>query len=75
MFAYIDKLFMSLPDGYRSLVAVFLLLLLIFSLLRLFKGYFASIIVIIILVPGVWPALKTISKDLLLLFAYIAYRI
>lgn len=75
MIEFIDRLFNSLPVGYRSLAAIMLLLLLLFSIWRLLKGYGFFIIVILILVPGVWPALKVISKDFLILLGYTLYRI
>lgn len=75
IFNYIDNLFISLPSGYRSAVALAVLVLVFFSLWRLLKGYGIFLLLLIILIPGVWPALKTIGKDILFLFAYLVYRL
>ena len=73
--AYIDQLFLKLPAGSRSAAAIVLLLLLFWSIFRLVRGYFIYIILIIILIPSVWPSLKIIGTDLLKTFGYLIYRI
>ncbi len=75
IFQYVDNLFLAIPPAYRSATALFVLLLLVFSLWRIIKGYGIFILIIIILIPGIWPALKTVGGDLLLLLTYILYRI
>lgn len=69
-----DNLFSSLPPQYRSLAAIVLLILLFFSAWRLLKGYFVYIILILILIPGVWPAFKIIGKDIITIVGYLLYR-
>jgi hypothetical protein len=71
----IDKLFLAIPAGSRSAVAFVVLLLLVWSIFRLLRGSAIYIVLILILLPGVWPSLKIIGNDLLRIFGYLIYRI
>jgi len=75
VFQYIDNLLFSIPNNYRSTVAVIVLLLLAFSIWRFLKGKFVYLLIILVLVPGIWTSVKILFEDFVMLFGYIIYRI
>lgn len=75
VFSFIDNIFLNVPADYRTPAAIFLILLLLWSIYRLVRGYAIYIVLVIILIPGVWPALKIIGLELFKVFGYLIYRL
>lgn len=75
IFRFFDSVLAAIPENIRFFVALTVIVLLIWSCWRILKGYFIYIIVILILFPSIWPALKVLGTKIMMLFGYILYRL
>jgi hypothetical protein len=75
IFSYYDKLLATMSPTYAVFLSLFILIALAYSIYNYIKGNIVWIIAIIVFIPGVLPALKTLLKILLIIFEFLIIKI
>lgn len=61
IFSFYDQLMSQLPAGYQALISLALIIILIWNIYLIIKGgHWIFLAILIVLLPGTWPAVKTI---------------
>ena len=75
IFTYYDKLIAPLSVGSQAAISALLLVLLIWQIWMIFKsGHWMFIAVLIICLPGTWPAARNIGHLLLIVLKFLLVR-
>ena len=75
VFTYYDKLITPLSSGSQALLSAALLLFLVWQIWMIFKsGHWIFITMLIICLPGTWPAAKNIGNFALMLLKFLFVR-
>ena len=67
IFDWYSKVFNFIPEKLRIILAIVIVAILVISIFKFLRKNFIWIIVIILLLPFTWPALKQIWEKLLVL--------
>ena len=69
LFSFYDQLISKLPVGYQALISLALVIFLVWNIYLIIKsGHWIFILVLIVLLPGTWPAAKNIALIIWALF-------
>jgi len=61
IFSYYDQLISKLPTGYQALISLLLVIFLIWNIYQIIKGgHWIFLAILVVLLPGTWPAAKNI---------------
>jgi len=75
VFTYYDKLIAPLSTGSQALVSFALLLFLVWQVWMIFKsGHWIFITLLIVCLPGTWPAARNIGNLLLIVIKFLFVR-
>lgn len=75
IFTYYDKLIAPLSIGSQALLSAALLIFLVWQIWMIFKsGHWIFITILIICLPGTWPAARNIGNLVLLLLKFLFVR-
>ena len=76
VFSYYDTVIQPLPVGYQALLSLALLIFLVWNIYAFLKsGNWILIAILILALPGTWPAARNIAGIVWLLFRGLFYRI
>lgn len=72
IFGYYDKLIAPLSPGMQALVSFILLLVLLWQVYMIIKsGHWIFIALLVILLPGTWPAAKEVGRFFLMILEFL----
>jgi len=75
IFGYYDQITAHLSTGQQAIISLILLIFLVWQIFMIFKsGHWIFIALLIILLPGTWPAAKQIGGLVLMFLEFLLIR-
>ena len=75
IFGFYDQIIANIPVGYQAAISLILVILLLWNIFLIIKsGHWIFITVLIVFLPGTWPAAKKIAELFYLLIKGLIIR-